>query len=516
MRNRLLLLLFFCGTMQISGSTQGKTTPWWKHRYDPTWNAQRYAHDLLHNPRSQSQPNEIVKQPLSLHRIDIPVVQQSGAHPWSSGMVQSSDVSWSEVAKVEGGNCGYHALYNVMQMIHLLVTPHDQESINLGLSKLMDFKDYANFLKKTVPLIAQKRLPSHDISWLGGEEIELLYRKLLPSYNKIAQQFPLLVIEHVPVEGVDFSEHVLRAIQEFVTQDKSILGIVWNSGARYSLAQHGGVHWVGFVALKLGHKITLYYMNSITGLHPNFKLIETLLMSNAEELQRKIEAPLYQEMQRGIERMELNLQHLQNRFNQNVFARYLGCIEVDGPFVKTFTKEQLTPLQKANKDLALSLKALNVNWMKYVDTKRVQLLDRRAKRVYGVWFNPNLQEMQAFDVSVRDCQDAFEKYHHTWLIFQGRDMQVFDPADVFSSMLHTCKVTWKDIKEWPKLVQQKVLTILLQMIQLIQAGKLVINPVLLEDIGGLRAAMAFMMEQTASVLTAEDIALISAFMEHGV
>lgn len=397
---------------------------------------------------------DLATSELRFERIELPVVQQASPHRWPEGrLLGASSLNWDNVAMGESGNCGYHALNNVLSLIAQLKTQDD-----LDLDQLLRFESYKDFMAFMAPRIAQKRTPSKDLSWLDGAELESLYA-VLKNVSPYAGT-PVLIIEHVPVRGLEFSEHVLKTIQNFVRNSSGLLSIIWNSGVRYALNTAGGVHWVGFVVERKGGNTRLYYMNSIEGMDPDFRVVESLLKSTPEQLQKLIDGPAQQEMHRGIERMKFNLEILKQKDTSKVFSQYIGCIADDGPFVLEFTPEHLHQLGSSFDYQDIDLLAFNKRWKRSLAGKSQDALRQRALRFYGIWRNPNTGAIQAFDATVRNCDQMAIKYSETWLVDKVLQKQIFDPVLVFESMLHTCLVTWKDYRKWPSSVQREIAQLL--------------------------------------------------------
>ena len=192
--------------------------------------------------------------------IEIHVLQQK-VHNWPQGDIRFG-LSWDRVAQGEGGHCGYHALKNVEELMNILgnarfLTSDDYEIVTL----LDDFEVYQQFMQKNASAIDQKYRHGGDLSWLNGEELEYLRNSISEVHRK-----NILIVENVPVQGFEFHETILKAVRQFVAQPKGMLGIVWNAGVRHDVRAMGGVHWVGFVAVKSSDhnkcEIQLYVMDS--------------------------------------------------------------------------------------------------------------------------------------------------------------------------------------------------------------------------------------------------------------
>lgn len=183
-----------------------------------------------------------------LQTVVVPVLGQ-GHHAWPKGDVERG-LSWSKVAAGEGGHCGYHALKNVVGMMQIL--ENTRPEVKPDTKVLTTFENYRNFMTRATPIINTLRA---DLSWLDGGVLEILHKVAAP-------RLPILIVENVPVEGLEFHEDILLAVQRFARSANGMLGFVWNSGVRDRVGAMGGIHWVGFVAAKDAECITLYSMDS--------------------------------------------------------------------------------------------------------------------------------------------------------------------------------------------------------------------------------------------------------------
>lgn len=224
-------------------------------------------------------------------------LQQADSIQWPVGDI------WSRVKQGEGGNCGYHALKNVSIVIDELFNK------NLNFTRLTEAKEYLKFMEKTAPIIDAKQYRrGKSLDWLDGGELEDLKKSLPPFQND-----NIVIVEHVP--GLEFSEHVLQAVKNFKEKSDAVLGFVWNSGLRENLESMGGVHWVGYVAVKKMHQgdcvITLYSMDSGGGQGRMYdKDVCNVLSLSLKQVDQKLS-------KHAQEHMQLDIDTLRNPLRKN-------------------------------------------------------------------------------------------------------------------------------------------------------------------------------------------------------
>ncbi len=242
--------------------------------------------------------------------IEIHVLQQT-VHNWPQGDIRFG-LSWNRVAQGEGGHCGYHALKNVEELMNILgnarfLTSDDYEIVTL----LDDFEVYQQFMQKNASAIDQKYRHGGDLSWLNGEELEYLRNLISEVHRK-----NILIVENVPVRGFEFHETILKAVRQFVAQPKGMLGIVWNAGVRHDVRAMGGVHWVGFVAVKLSDhnncEIQLYVMDSGGGGGQMYlENVKKLLSKSVADIDHIL-------MAEGVKHMQEDLDTLSNPLRRSM------------------------------------------------------------------------------------------------------------------------------------------------------------------------------------------------------
>lgn len=347
---------------------------------------------------------------------NIPVVHQ-GHFAWThSGMIDSSQLSWDDIKKVEGGNCGYHALRNVLTLLQ------DQEIIDGDASdKTKEFlkkaQDYENIMSIWGPIIAKDR-SSKDISWLGGQELDLLIQKF-------ANNLPIIVIEYLPGQEVEIDEQRLRVIQKFVGSNRAKLGFIWNSGVQSRADKISGTHWVGFVAVKNGKNIVLYNLNSAPGTNPDFKAIINLFASTPEEIETIIDERLIHTMRADINVLERNfLIFKMKEKDSRIYDKYEGCENNEGIWSNSKTKNKI-----------------------------------RYK-------------------SGLNCSQMQQRYPGTWLIeTNNKEQFIFRADEMLHDIFRVCLINWKDYQSWPMQVQIKMAELLLQYIEIAKN-----NPTQIEEL----------------------------------
>lgn len=431
-------------------------------------------------------------------RIPVPVLQQGASFPWPQGPVKEMFWIWKDVEAEESGNCGYHALNNVLWVASMVARGDDIARVSDDRKK----QRYLSFMLDAYDAIRRNRKNAKTNNWLGGNELEFLLKKYIDQKvlkkNENGFGISVVIVEHVPVQGLDFSDHVLRAVKTFVENDKEILGIVWNSGVRKSVGEMGGSHWVSFVLQHDGDKIKMYYMNSLEGLDPDFNVIDELLCRPSKDLHALIEKLMYDAMSRDLDRMELNLELIQGKSTGEVFEKYVGCVEYNGPFLKDFTAEQVRDLGIPPDKIDTVLTSLNTNWLDYVNTKRAQALSFVAKRFYAVWVNQD-SLANAFDVSLKSCSGMSQKYHNPSLLVTQYGRSIIEPDLFFESMIHTCLVGWNNYGDWPELVQAQIANLLLEYLKLAQNYPAMITGSNWKLLGGVRAAVTKVVAKLSAV-----------------
>jgi len=226
---------------------------------------------------------------------ELPVLQQSKFQFDKEILIDTNELDWQDVAKSEGGNCGYHALKNVLVLLKDKQLKENKISDNT-LHDLLSSKIYQDYMSSWAVDIYKKR-KSKNISWLDGQELENLIKKL--KENK-----QIIVIEHRQGAGIfEYDPMVLQSVYDFVSLKNSVLGFIWNSGRQIG-SSGGGSHWVGFVAVKNEKAIRIYEMNSASGIKPDLKVIQKLFASTSQEIQEKQDAQLSETMKYDIQNVK--------------------------------------------------------------------------------------------------------------------------------------------------------------------------------------------------------------------
>lgn len=335
----------------------------------------------------------------------VPVVRQAGFEWSNRGPIGRTGLTWEDIAASEGGNCGYHAFRNVLNLVQDRGINRNR-MLQQTAQNLLDNQDYQDMMGLWGPRISRHRHGSADISWLGGGELELLVREF-------AGNLPMIVIEHVQHGDVEFTEQQLTTIQNFIRADHAKLGFVWNSGVRTDVSRMGGFHWVGFVAVKNGQNIVLYYLNSSPGIDPNFDIIIRLFSNTPQQIQAMIDRRLVEHMRNDIERLERKLQIYQHRDDNAVYTRYRGC-----------------------------------------------------ENNQGIWENINTRQLVRY-ASGLDCRSMQRRYPGSWFVrISDRDQFVFYPNDMLNDILSVCLRSWREYQRWPVEIQQGIARLLLDYLRI--------------------------------------------------
>ncbi len=342
-------------------------------------------------PKGQPEIPKQAKQnatPCSIKVKKLEVLQQV-EHPWPDGNIEGSDLAWMALEAGEGGNCGYHALKNVVEFLKIwkrfgkLPTLESQNELN-------NFAVYKQFMEENALKIYVK-YHGEGLTWLDGEKLEYLKKELEPKNPLINS---ILIIENVPVEGLEFNEDVLLAVRNFVSQPNQILGIIWNKGVRLRLENFGGAHWVGFVAVKTNNflgqcDIELFVMDSLGYLSdsPEINDVQALLSLTPSAIDNTIKLNNQKRQEADSFNKEKTKNYLRiGNSDPNVFTEFVGCFEIKN---QSIPKQFGLELEKIlNDDIAL-INSVNKNWSLYYYPEINEGVKNSVKnRIYGVWINP--------------------------------------------------------------------------------------------------------------------------------
>ena len=215
-------------------------------------------------PIATKQP--VQNQQAKITTTPIPVLQQSSTStkPWiyhQNNIEQLTllpGLSWGQIRRQEGLNCGYHALKN----LSLIMKDATNTPVNIQAQQnqllnpnsplrqsLIRLDPHVDFMQLWAPIIYHQRSRNNPhqacpINHLHGGEIETLLK------NEFSRNFnDILVVDYVPLP----SKHLQR-INQFKQRQFDRLGIIWN--------EPGFNHWVGYLLYKINNQIKIYYFNS--------------------------------------------------------------------------------------------------------------------------------------------------------------------------------------------------------------------------------------------------------------
>lgn len=348
-------------------------------------------------------------------------------HPtWVTGDVM---INWEIIKRSEySGNCGYHALFNVMTLLRCL-----QKLDSDNCPNLLSAQKYVEFMQIAVPEICKYRLSkamdTSTLDWLDGDEMEKLYRALQQSSTEYIRhpEVPFFVVENV--EGIGVCVQLYEAIIRLQSRPTGMMGFVWNYGARTDLGRAGGIHWTAFVAVKHPGGIILNYMNSIPTVMElsQLEFIKSLFQKSPKRLRALI-------AEQEAKASRADHAHIKSRNamlstrpeSNNIFQQHLGIVSVEGPFVQAFTPEMLNnaPGLAGMHFNDAAVQSLNTNWRNVVARKKPAVLTRSKERHYGIWLNPVTGALQAYEEDLR----VLLMHVNDWLVAnQNNDLSFSQP-----------------------------------------------------------------------------------------
>lgn len=389
--------------------------------------------------------------------IDVPVLQQGFSDGWPVGNLGDLGLVWDNVKRVDGGNCGYHALKNILFLMNAF--EYNDEKYILGLSQKQPFFDC---MSVWAPMIYERRGYNANVSWLGGEEIDYLKNNLnallkINALNSLNVQAAIVVTEDVrnvgAAVGLPINEAMLQPIRTLAQKLNGMLGVVWTAG-------HEG-HWVGFVVYKQNGIQKIYYMNSVHGLNPDFQQVVELFSMSVADIDKIIIQNQTQNMLQDLNRMQETCDILDSNIQgvDEIYSNFTGCVWRDGSMFDDFTKEQLIQASLDEDIVPVYLDLINVVWRDYLDQQiaakeelfrqaYVNQISAAQKRLYGFWYNPKSEMFFVLTLDVKDCSIAKKRYQNSMLILDEKyQTSFFDPVEKIHAIFSHVLVAWQDYNQ---------------------------------------------------------------------
>lgn len=401
--------------------------------------------------------------------IDVPVLQQGFSDGWPFGNLGNLGLMWDDVKGIDGGNCGYHALKNVLFLMNALERNQDQ-----FISALLQKQPFFDCMSIWAPMIYEERSYDVDVSWLGGQEIDYLKNNLgrllkINAFNSLSVRERIVVTEDVRDVGVNIglpvNETMLQPIKELAQKLNGMLGVIWTAG-------HGG-HWVGFVVYKKNGFQKIYYMNSARDIHPNFKQIVELFSMNVKDIDNIAFQNQLKNVLQDLARMQNTCDVLLNRNNkdQAIYSQFVGCVQRRGSMLDVFTKEQLQDSSLDVAFIARYLDKINLAWKNYL-RQEVNMKEEPFKqayfsqisnpkqRCYGFWHNPENDMVFALNLDFENCQIAKDRYKNSQLIIDhAYQVSFFNSAEKIHAVFNYILIAWQSYDRAVfdnQIVQQKI------------------------------------------------------------
>lgn len=385
--------------------------------------------------------------------VELEVLQQGFQEGWPVGKLLGSNLSWESIKSVDGGNCGYHALKNVLFLMNVF-EQNDEEYI----SKLLEKKPFFDCMSVWAPMIYERRGDNDRLGWLGGQEIDFLIKKLnkllsIKAFNLLKFGAPIIVVEDVrnvgESVGLPVNEAMLQPIKKLAQRQYGVLGVVWT-------ADRGG-HWVGFVVYKQKGNQKIYYMNSAYGADPKFKQVVDLFSMSSQDIDKIVFQNQTQSMLQDLDRMQKTCDKLlgKNIKGERVFSNFIGCVQRKGSMFDNFTVGQLKQAGFNEDSFPALLDVVNKVWQDYLQ-KKVEAKDfefREAysnqmkidkERVYGFWNNSKNDILFVSTLDVKDCVVAKNKYKKSMLLVD-KDLETsfFNPQEAIHTNFNYILVAWR-------------------------------------------------------------------------
>lgn len=393
------------------------------------------------------------KKPFDTHGvIEVPVLQQGFSDGWPVGNLGDLGLDWSDVKGVDGGNCGYHALKNVLFLMNAFENNDDTYVV-----ALQSKQPFFDCMSVWGPMIYEARGYDAHVSWLGGQEIDYLKNNLNPllkikALSSMNVHGRIVVTEDVRDVGkaVDLpvNETMLEPIKELAQKLNGMLGVVWTAG-------HGG-HWVGFVVYKRNGIQKIFYMNSARGIHPNFKQVIELFSMTVGDIDTIIVQNQTKNILQDFAQMQNSCDVLSGNHSKDleIYPNFVGCVLRKGSMLDNFTREQLIQAG-IDADIAGSyLESVNLVWQSYLEREialkneqfRQAYINRISTdelRVYGFWYKPDL--FFVCHLGVKNCGIAQEKYKNSMLILNSHnETSFFDPVEKIHAVFNYILVAWQN------------------------------------------------------------------------
>lgn len=390
-------------------------------------------------------------QPNNNRVIDVPVLQQGFDHKWPHGKFLNLNLSWDDIRQLDGGNCGYHALKNVLFLMNAF--EKNQDEFVLALRQAQPFY-YC--MSVWAPMIYKERNDNNYVSWLGGQEIDFLIKNLgrLKKYDRLSSfdlENKIVVTEDVRSVGWELpvNEEMLQPIKDLAKKQSGMLGVVWTAG-------HGG-HWVGFVVHKKEGVLKIYYMNSAQEIRPNFNQAVNLFSMSVKDIDKIIFQNQQKNVLQDLDRMQGTCDVLLGNVEGQVYSEFLGCVQRNNTMFDDFTQEQLER-SLYNKVLINEsfVHRVNAAWQKYLELDitlkgedfqagYIQAIAKEKLRCYGFWRNNNNGSIFVKDLDLDNCQAVQNKYRNSQLIIDDSyTISFFDAAEKIHTVFNHILVSWKD------------------------------------------------------------------------